>query len=216
MRRMTDPWPALSDLFSGLLVACFGGLMLSMGKPPDPVSEKAHEIRNSVKQRLTEQLGGRTSIEGDDVLIHVDLHFDRNKATILSEDRQKIEDACKSLKQLFQENKSWHRAVEIWIEGHTDSTQPVSAATARDRYLYNWDLSGRRADSVLYEFQTHGLDPRLYKIMAIGYADSRPLTGANAEEGDRLSRRTTFRIRLDKCVIEKDILGRIRAPCAWP
>lgn len=216
MSRTTNSWPAIADLFSGLLVGCFGALMLFTGAAEeDPVAKKASEIRDSLAASLTREFKVKTRQQGDDVLIDTYLHFDRNKDVILPEDQQKIREACAGIKSTFESHPDWIRAAEIWIEGHTDSTQPHYAATERDSHLFNWRLSSMRANSVLYEFNSCGLNPQKFKIMAIGYADSQMLDKSGTEEAAGRNRRTTFRIRPDKCIIDRKILRNAGAVCAW-
>lgn len=167
---------------------------------PDPVDKRTRHVRDQVKERLEKTLGGKTRQQGDEVFLDVKLNFDLNKDTILDRDREGIARACRALKDLFEKDKNLPSEVEIWIEGHTDRTQPPGRMAAHDRYLYNWRLSGNRAASVLHEFHACGLEPGRYRILAIGHADTRPKPGLPIESGDH--RRTTFRIRPDRCRIE--------------
>jgi chemotaxis protein MotB len=57
---------------------------------------------------------------------------------------------------------------EIMIQGHTDDA-PINTV----RFPSNWELSTARAASVVREFIRFGYQPE--KIMAVGYAESRPL-----------------------------------------
>ncbi len=213
MRRELNPWPALSDLFAGLLVATFGGLMLftgagNGGKEADPVEVRAEEVGRTIVKALQESLGGDTRQYGGDTFLDVQLHFELNKDEIAPGDSAKVVRACKALRDIFEQQRVRPEEVEIWIEGHTDSSQPQFAELERDRYLFNWRLSANRAASVLYEFRKCGLDPKAgssYRIFSIGYADTRPIAGAL--NGDR-QRRTTFRIRPDRCAIRARTEGR--------
>jgi flagellar motor protein MotB len=183
-------------------VATFGGLMLftGAGPEPDPVAMRAGEIRKEILDSLRSSLGGETRNQGDDVFLDVWLNFELGQDIIKPGDRRKVARACAALRSLFERDVSLRDEVEIWIEGHTDSIQPKSAATKRDRYLYNWHLSSKRAASVLHEFHACGLDPARYRIFAIGYANTRPRLDLAPSSG--LHRRTTFRVRPDRCSIE--------------
>lgn len=212
MRREVNAWPALSDLFSGLLVATFGGLMLftgtGTGKEEDPVELRARQISRSVVQELQKSLGGRTREVGGDTFLDVRLNFELNKDEILEQDREKVSQACRAIRELLDTGQLRPGELEIWIEGHTDSTQPRWTETERDRYLFNWRLSSSRAASVLYEFRSCGLAPSRnspVRIFAIGYADTRPVAGESSRD---LQRRTTFRIRPDRCAIRALIEGK--------
>lgn len=211
MRRELNPWPALADLFSGLLVATFGGLMLftgaGEGEGEDPVETRARQISQLVVQRLQSSLGGETRELGGDTFLDVRLQFELNKDEIAAGDRQKIRKACAALKDTFSDGLILRGELEIWIEGHTDHTQPKWAELERDRYLFNWRLSSNRAASVLYEFKECGLAPSPdlpVRIFAIGYADTRPIPGSASQD---MQRRTTFRIRPDRCAIRAMLAG---------
>lgn len=211
MRREINPWPALSDLFSGLLVATFGGLMLFTGAgkhKEDPVEMRAREISRTVLDKLQSSLGGQTRELGGDTYLDVRLNFQVNEDAIADADRRKVRGACDALKSLIDAGILQPGEVEIWIEGHTDRTQPRWAEFERDRYLFNWRLSSNRAASVLYEFHSCGLEPRAdspLRIFAIGYADTRPIPGQASLD---LQRRTTFRIRPDRCAIRAHLEGK--------
>ncbi len=221
MRRELNPWPALSDLFSGLLVATFGGLMLFTGagkgdKEADPVEERAEAISQNIVQALQKSLGGETRQYGGDTFLDVRLQFELNRDEVSAADSAKVLRACQALRNLFERRQVQPEEVEIWIEGHTDSTQPRYAEQERDRYLYNWRLSSNRAVAVLHEFRRCGLEPRAgspYRIFAIGYADTRPIGDGSKRD---LQRRTTFRIRPDRCAIRARVEGRDPARTCTP
>jgi len=203
VRRGLNPWPAVSDLFSGLLVATFGGLMLftGVGNKENQVAEEVQKVRDQVLNSLRSSLGGDPRIVGEDVFLDVALNFQVDQDTIQPNDIQKIARACSALKSLFSRDVVRKNEVDIWIEGHSDSSQPIQGSD-RERYLYNWRLSGNRAASVLHEFHRWGVDsgPGGYRIFAIGFANTRPRPGLPALSEQH--RRTTFRIRPDRCSIE--------------
>jgi len=65
---------------------------------------------------------------------------------------------------------------------------------------------------VLYEFRACGIEAQPdspLRVFAIGYADTRPIPGETSPD---LQRRTTFRIRPDRCAIRAQLEG--RAPAA--
>lgn len=70
----------------------------------------------------------------------------------------------------------------ITIEGHTDNV-PMSGG----KYASNWELSTARAASVLNFFVGKGVDPNRFSIA--GYAEYRPLTSNETEEGRAKNRR---------------------------
>lgn len=203
MRREINPWPALSDLFAGLLVATFGGLMLYTGAATkeDPVDARARTISQHVLKSLQQSIPGKSREVGGDTFLDVHLNFELNKDDILPDDRARVQSACQALKHLFDTQQVRPEELEIWIEGHSDVTQAQRVSDPRNRFLFNWRLSSSRASSVLYEFRSCGLEPTRaskQRIFAIGYADTRPIPG---ETSNDVQRRTTFRIRPDRCAI---------------
>jgi flagellar motor protein MotB len=219
MKSRVDVWPSLTDLFSALLLGTFGALMLSTGPPPRPcVDVESQEIRAQVRDRLQKHLGGDIREAADDVCIDVYLNFKLNEDEILSEYREKLQQACVALRDIFYDNPQWRNEVEIWIEGHTDSTPPQKADTPRDHYLFNWNLSSKRAASVLYEFSQCDVTATTHRIRAIGYADTQPLPRCGQVPNCEYNRRTTFRIRPDKAQIAERLKkeGTTRTDCEPP
>lgn len=220
MRRRVDVWPSIADLFSALLLSSFGALMLTVQPPPPPkrpcLDLEAERIRDAIKNALAGPLHGRVRESADDVCIDVYLNFELDQDRIREDDRRKLGEACSALRKVLQSHPRWARYVEIWIEGHTDATQPRYAETPRDRYLYNWKLSSSRAASVLYEFTQCGVTPSTYRIRAIGYADTQPLPVCAGRTECFENRRTTFRIRPDKAEIARGENFRERTDCQPP
>jgi outer membrane protein OmpA-like peptidoglycan-associated protein len=219
MRRRTNPWIAYSDLFSALLVATFAGFMVlsaayrhmlgryeEVEKEMTKVRQEANSVVTQIQQALNQgnALGSRVRSCGEDTCIDLYIHFDENQDVIKdSEELSSLENSCSALRsaidQLPLERK---KDIEIIIEGHTDSQQP-SANDARERFLFNWNLSGKRATSMLYQFQRCGLVPPEYQIVAIGYADSMPICRENNKGCLDRNRRTTLRLRADTKRIEE-------------
>jgi chemotaxis protein MotB len=77
-----------------------------------------------------------------------------------------------------------HQQLEILVEGHTDSV-PISTACMVD----NWDLSVKRATSVVRSLQTrHGIDPT--RMTAGGRSEYIPKSTNETAEGRAINRRT--------------------------
>jgi len=75
---------------------------------------------------------------------------------------------------------------QIRIEGHTDNV-PIGVKL-RGRFPTNWELSTGRATSVVrYLIEEGGVDRA--NLLAVGYADTRPLAGNDTEEGRTANRR---------------------------
>ncbi len=78
----------------------------------------------------------------------------------------------------------------VQIEGHTDNIPIATPA-----YPSNWELSTARASSVVRLFIENGVDPA--RLMAVGYADQRPVEPNDANDGRTRNRRVTVMIEPD-------------------
>jgi chemotaxis protein MotB len=70
----------------------------------------------------------------------------------------------------------------ITVEGHTDAL-PIRGG----QYPSNWELSSARAGRVVRYLATNGIEST--RLRAIGYADTRPLSSNNSEQGRASNRR---------------------------
>lgn len=86
-------------------------------------------------------------------------------------------------------------ALEVMVEGHTDSQTVKPGAYVKD----NWELSVQRSTSVIRKLQDdYGVDPA--KLIAAGRSSYNPLTENDTKEGMAKNRRTRIVIlpNLDK------------------
>lgn len=74
---------------------------------------------------------------------------------------------------------------DLYILGHTDSV-PIQTA----RFPSNWELSGARASAGLRHVASRGADSR--RLVAVGFADSRPIASNGEFEGRARNRRVEF------------------------
>jgi flagellar motor protein MotB len=210
MRGWYDPWPSITDLFSSLLVACFAGLILTSfvadngedggdGPRADPVAVEARHRREEALRSLRPHLGGQVRDCGiEDVCLDIQIQFATDEEKVPRAHQQKLERACGALRSVMRKYKRAQRnELQVYVEGHSDAVPPRNARTPRDASLYNWNLSARRATSVVYEFYRCGLRPPEYSILAIGYADSDPVCRERTPECYSSNRRTTFRLHAD-------------------
>jgi len=214
MKARTNPWPAFVDLFSALLLAAFGGLtLLSAAYQSHTGDVKVSEVRaaaEAIHRRLTlalhglEQLGGKFRECGDDTCIDLYIQFPVNGTYIIDPvDRDALHRLGIDLKNGLDRLPELDRSdVEVIVEGHADRSQVGRVTDAREAFLYNWDLSARRASSVVYEFRTSQLQVPQYKVVAVGYADSQPLCLEQTPECEARNRRTTLRLRIDTRSLE--------------
>jgi chemotaxis protein MotB len=75
----------------------------------------------------------------------------------------------------------------VQVEGHTDS-QPIASAV----YPSNWELASARAASVVRLFSANGVAPS--RLLAVGYADNRPVDTNETAVGRANNRRVTLLI----------------------
>lgn len=75
--------------------------------------------------------------------------------------------------------------MDLHINGHTDSA-PIQTA----KFPSNWELSGARAAAALRFMAEKGIDPK--RMVAVGYADSRPIADNGTFEGRQKNRRIEF------------------------
>ena len=76
---------------------------------------------------------------------------------------------------------------QVQVQGHTDN-----APIATPQFPSNWELSGARASSVVRLFIASGVPPE--RLVALGYADTRPMEANATLEGRSRNRRVTVMI----------------------
>ena len=145
-----------------------------------------------------------------DVCLDFSINFARNDDEIREpEDRRKIQQIAEGLKSFLETGQiedpageegkraAVRRYAQLVVEGHTDDTQVH--AGSRERFRFNWNLSARRASSVLFELRRAGIGHPEFNVVAWGAADSKPLRDCvpGDERCREENRRTTIRIRFD-------------------
>ncbi|MEO1888507.1 MAG: OmpA family protein [Cycloclasticus sp.] len=71
---------------------------------------------------------------------------------------------------------------------------PIISQYRPPRYLSNWELSSARATSVTRYLIGPGIAPQCLSAIG-GYADTRPLTGNDTEQGRSKNRRVALVLR---------------------
>ncbi|MES9942837.1 MAG: flagellar motor protein MotD [Candidatus Thiodiazotropha sp. 6PLUC2] len=74
---------------------------------------------------------------------------------------------------------------QIQVEGNTDN-RPINT----EEFPSNWELSAARAASVVHLMSRTGVTPD--RMSAVGYAEHRPVSGNNTEQGRAKNRRVTL------------------------
>lgn len=221
MRRRTNPWPAFVELFSALFTITLAGFIVMTGAYQQELAvfqkreqegkafrDRALKIKSTVQQALSENssIQAKTRPCGDDLCIDFILHFDSGNDNILNkEEREGLKQVCQSIKTALDViPPSERKDLGLVIEGHADSNQ-AEIPDLRERERYNWNLSARRATSVLSDFRECGLKSPEYQIVAIGYSDTMPIPNCNEStvKCNEKNRRTTLRLHADTAQIEE-------------
>ncbi|MCA9754679.1 MAG: OmpA family protein [Candidatus Eisenbacteria bacterium] len=138
-------------------------------------------------EALVQEIGGPLSAKmtDDGLRVRIDgqLLFDPGKADLRGEALEVIARLVPALERY---------PYELQIEGHTDDV-PISNAT----FPSNWELSAARAARVVrYLRENTGLDGK--QLLAIGYADTRPLRPNDTDENRSMNRRVELLLATPK------------------
>ena len=148
-------------------------------KPPGPVgSEHQGTHPPNLEDSETPAKGIDVSIQERGLRISFDsrLLFEPGTARLRPE-------SLATLNKIAERLKPYNNTHVIHIEGHTDNL-PISSVL----FPSNWELSSARASSVVRNMiKNNGFSPD--SLVAVGYADSQPLTTNTTPEGRRRNRR---------------------------
>jgi outer membrane protein OmpA-like peptidoglycan-associated protein len=112
----------------------------------------------------------------DAIVIFEKVYFATNKDLILAKSKPVVE----AVANVLRANTDVRR---VRVEGHTDDVGKDDA---------NLKLSQRRAESVLRELKSRGID--VSRLEAVGYGETRPIDTNRTEDGRERNRRVEFRI----------------------
>jgi chemotaxis protein MotB len=115
---------------------------------------------------------------GISIEINASVLFDTAKADLHSESIS----ALSAVAQVLAKDNH-----QIQVEGHTDN-QPISSFV----FPSNWELSAARSGSVIRLFEKNGVDGG--RMVAIGYADKRPVAPNDTPESRARNRRVTIMV----------------------
>ena len=156
--------------------------------------EKERAAKEAEIQRLTQTHAELTkSLEAEIAKGDIKIKQVRDRLTINMVDRVLFDSGQSQVKpaglQVLKQVSDILKKVtdkQIRIEGHTDNV-PIGVKL-RGRFPTNWELSTGRATSVVrYLIEEGGVDRAT--LLAVGYADTRPLAGNDTEEGRTANRR---------------------------
>jgi len=156
--------------------------------------EKERAAKEAEIQRLTQTHAELTkSLEAEIAKGDIKIKQVRDRLTINMVDRVLFDSGQSQVKpaglQVLKQVSDILKKVtdkQIRIEGHTDNV-PIGVKL-RGRFPTNWELSTGRATSVVrYLIEEGGVDRA--NLLAVGYADTRPLAANDTEEGRTANRR---------------------------
>lgn len=134
------------------------------------VTELKHEIKQGEIQ-IT-QLKDKLTVNMVDKIL-----FDSGSAVIKKNGEKVLDRVAEILKGITKQ--------QIKVEGHTDNV-PISSRLA-ERFPSNWELSTARATTVVRYLQGRGVNPGV--LSAEGYAEYRPVSPNDTDEGKSANRR---------------------------
>ncbi len=198
---------SISDLMAGLLsvfilVVCY--FMLNLGQVKDQYTGNM-EMRDDMLEEIKVELDQRgTTVKVDKkqgvLRIEGDFLFNTGEAHVKESGRQDILNLAHVLYQVLEKEKYKNAIETIFIEGHTDN---VDIETPE--FPSNWELSTQRAINtwkLMYQDQVASpLDKEKNAngepiFSCSGYADTRPVTENDTEEGRQANRRIALRFTM--------------------
>jgi chemotaxis protein MotB len=154
---------------------------------PDPRIKKQTENMKQIAQDILKvmaplvkegQVKVTQSLRGVTVEINAAVLFDPGQAILAGEPVKVLTAVAEVLA---------HVPNKIQVEGHTDDS-PIGTAL----FPSNWELSTARASSVVRLFASNGVAPN--RMVAVGYADNRPVVPNVDAESRARNRRVTMLI----------------------
>jgi chemotaxis protein MotB len=127
---------------------------------------------------------GKVEIKRTDKGVYVDINasalFDSGSAVLWADAKRILWGVADQLEQ---------QPFRITVEGHTDD-QPINTK----EFSSNWDLSALRATAVVHLLRDRGIDES--RLVAVGYAATRPIVANDTEENRQRNRRIALMIEM--------------------
>ena len=149
------------------------------------IQDKLQEVEQGLNNAMAPLVqNGKVNIKRTDKGIYVDINasalFDSGSAVLWADAKRILWGVADQLEQ---------QPFRITVEGHTDD-QPINTK----EFSSNWDLSALRATSVLHLLRDRGIDES--RLVAIGYAATRPIHPNDTEEHRNANRRVALMIEM--------------------
>ena len=135
-----------------------------------PVDQRIHErVEQVINENKLEQVAGvKKDKQSITIVFESQVFFDTLSAFLTDGGRQVLEKLAEGIRAELAKASEKPAPFKFVIEGHTDSRPVLSG-----NFPSNWELSSSRAASVLRIFLSQGFSAE--QMLAIGYADTRPL-----------------------------------------
>ena len=149
------------------------------GTPP------LEQIAQALEQKLASLIASDTvkikrSSQGVSIEINASILFPLGEADLQAPSVATLEQISQALKEYDY---------PIHVAGHTDNVHINSKA-----FPSNWELSAARASRVVRLFESNGIARK--QMMAIGYADTQPMTSNDTQEGRMQNRRVQITLEI--------------------
>jgi chemotaxis protein MotB len=150
--------------------------------------EELGRYRSEFYGRLREILGNRPGIriEGDRFVFQSEVLFAPGSAELSADAKKELDPVIAALKEIAAQipaDIDWI----LRVDGHTDH-QPIHTA----QFPSNWELSDARALSVVRDAIAQGIPAN--RLVAAGFADTRPLDPGDTPEAFSHNRRIELRL----------------------
>lgn len=162
---------------------------------PERVLPKPERTYEKEMQQIAETVSSAVQPLIDKGLIKVTqdklwVEIEMNTSILFPSASSELEDeAFPALKAVAGVLKNLPNSIDV--EGHTDNL-PINTAL----FPSNWELSAARAASVVHLFTKYGVNPE--RLSSIGYAEFRPKSENETEQGRMRNRRVKVVILADK------------------
>ena len=149
------------------------------------IQDKLQEVEQGLNNAMAPLVqNGKVNIKRTDKGIYVDINasalFDSGSAVLWADAKRILWGVADQLEQ---------QPFRITVEGHTDD-QPINTK----EFSSNWDLSAIRATSVVHLLRDRGIEES--RLIAVGYAATRPIVSNDTEENRLRNRRIALMIEM--------------------
>jgi chemotaxis protein MotB len=157
----------------------------SSAPPRDPKAVTLEQIAQDLEKKLGTLIASDTvkitrSPQGVSIEINASILFPMGEANLQPQ-------SVGTLEQVSQALKAYD--YPIHVAGHTDNVHINSK-----EFPSNWELSAARASRVVRLFESNGIARK--QMMAIGYADTQPMTSNDTQDGRMQNRRVQITLEI--------------------